>query len=142
MKKFAGIIAGSILANGIPSTAFSEDIVVLKHIHVGTIISASDIVPPKSAAAMRRAAGLIGKETARTLYQGQPILDKDVRSPTLIKRNAIVQVEFNKGLMTILTEGRALDDGGLGSRIRVMNLSSKRIITTIVTSANTVAATS
>lgn len=139
MKKFAGLIAGSILSAGIPPAA-AEDLVAVKHIRVGSIISAADIATPKSMEAMRRASKMIGQESARTLYQGQPIAENDVRAPTLVRRNAIVQMEFQKGMMTISTEGRALDDGGMGSRIRVMNLTSKRVITTIVTSPSTVVA--
>ena len=142
MKKFAGVVVGSILANGIPYSAFAEDITAKQHIRVGSVVGSSDISTPRSASAMRLAASLIGKEAVRTIYQGQPILQEDVQSPTLVRRNAIVQMTFVKGGMTILTEGRALDDGSLGSRIRVINLSSKRVITTTVTSANTVVAAS
>jgi flagella basal body P-ring formation protein FlgA len=79
-------------------------------------------------------------EAGRTFYQGQPIDETKLRAPTLIKRNTIVQMEYARGPMTISAEGRALDPGGLGDRIRVMNLGSKRIVTVVVTGENAVRA--
>ncbi len=137
MNKFAGLIAASILAN---TSATAEDLVASRIIRSGSILSASDIVTPNNHEALRRAVGIIGMETTRTLYQGQTIDTVLLRTPTLIKRNAIVQMEYIKGPMTISAEGRALDKGGLGDRVRVMNLTSKRIVTVIVTGADSVKA--
>ncbi len=137
MNKFAGLIAASILAN---TTATAEELVASKIIRAGSILSASDIVTPDNHAALRRAVDIIGMETTRTLYKGQAIDTVTLRTPTLIKRNAIVQMEYIKGPMTISAEGRALDKGGLGDRVRVMNLTSKRIVTVIVTGTDSVKA--
>jgi flagella basal body P-ring formation protein FlgA len=139
MKKFAGIIAGSILAND-PSFALADDIVAARNIRVGAIVSASDIVAPSDRDSLRRAAKFIGLEAVKTFYEGQPLDEKSLRPPTLVKRNAIVQMDYVKGPMSISAEGRALDQGGLGDRIRIMNLSSKRVITAIVTGADSVKA--
>jgi len=139
MNKYAGIIAGSILASGL-SAAHAEDVTAARPIRAGAIVSASDIATPNEREAMRRAARMIGMEAARTLYKGQSIDAEDLRQPTLIKRNAIVQMEFTKGPMTILAEGRALDKGGMGERIRVMNLLSKRVVTATVFGADLVKA--
>lgn len=139
MKKYAGIIAGSILASGF-SAAYAEDVTAARHIRAGAIVVASDIVTPKEHETMRRAADMIGMEATRTLYKGQPIDEDDLRPPTLVKRNAIVQMEFTKGPMTIMAEGRALDKGGMGERIRVMNLLSKRVVTATVFGADLVKA--
>ena len=79
-------------------------------------------------------------ETDRTYYQGQPIDEGNLRPRTLIKRNAVVQMEYAKGPMMISAEGRALDRGALGDRIRVMNLDSKRIVTVVVVGADAVKA--
>ncbi len=137
MNKFSGLIAASLLAN---TTALAEDLVVSRNIRAGSIITASDIITPDDHLALRRAVDIIGMETTRSLYQGQKINEAELRAPTLISRNAIVQMEYAKGQMTISTEGRALDKGGLGDRVRVMNLASKRIVTVIVTGADSVKA--
>jgi flagellar basal body P-ring formation protein FlgA len=137
MNKFAGLIAASILAN---TSATAEELVSSRIIRAGSILSATDIVAPNNHEALRRAVDIIGMETTRTLYKGQTINTTTLRTPTLIKRNAIVKMEYIKGPMTISSEGRALDKGGLGDRVRVINLTSKRIVTVIVTGADSVKA--
>ena len=139
MKKFSGIIAMAALGVGIDA-ACAEDIVAARNIRAGTIISASDIVTPQDRIALRRAVDIIGKEAGRAFYRGQPIDESKLRPPTLIKRNTVVQMEYSHGPMTISAEGRALDNGALGERIRVMNLGSKRIVTVVVTGADSVKA--
>ncbi len=137
MNKYAGLIAASLLV-GTPVVA--EELVTSKVIRAGAIITASDIVAPNDDDALRKAADIIGMETTRTLYKGQTIDKTSLRAPTLISRNAIVLMEYAKGPMTISSEGRALEQGSLGDRVRVMNLISKRIVTVIVTGPNSVRA--
>ncbi len=140
MKKFAGVIAGLVLANEGALAAEATDIIAAKHIRAGAILTASDISTPQDRESMRRAYNMIGLEAKRTYYRGQAIDEDDFKSPTLVARNAIVQMEFEKGPMIILAEGRALDKGSQGERIRVMNMVSKRIITATVTGADSVRA--
>lgn len=137
MKTYVGIIASTILANW-GSHLYAEDIVVNRNIRAGHLISASDIQTPQSTNALRRATMMVGKEAARTLYKGQAVSDGDVRSPTLVTRNSIVAMTFTKGSMTIDAEGRALEDGSIGDRIRVMNLGSKRVTTMTVSGPESV----
>lgn len=138
MKQFAGIIATSILAGDLASAAAAEELVAARNIRAGAIITAADIENPSDRDAMRRAIDIIGMETSRTLYRGQPLDEEDLRKPTLVKRNAIVHMEYSNGPMIISAEGRALDKGGMGERIRVMNLLSKRVVTATVTGADSV----
>jgi len=142
MNKFAGIIATSILASDMFNVAAAEDLLAARVIRAGDVITASDIVSPTDLTAMRRAVNIIGMEAVRTFYKGQPLDEKQMRKPTIVKRNAIVQMAFSQGAMTINAEGRALDQGGLGDRIRVMNLSSKRIVTATVSGPDSVQAKS
>lgn len=137
MSKYLGVIASAILANGLPPAA-AEEVMAAKNIRAGTPVSPIDIMPPRSHEAMRRAASMIGMETTHTIYKGQAFDTYDLRTPILVKRNAIVQMEFSKGTMTIAAEGRALSDGSLGDRIRVMNLLSKRVITMTVSGEQSV----
>lgn len=139
MTKYAGIIAGSVLAS-FSNTANAEDIIAANTIKAGDALTSADIVTPNNADDLRRAINFVGMEASRTVYKGQTIEIKDLHEPTLIERNTIIQMEFNKGPLTILAEGRALDDGALGQRIRVMNLHSKRVVTAIVTGADLVRA--
>lgn len=137
MNKFSGLIAATILATGY-APALAEEPVAARNIRAGEVIASGDMEAPASADGLRVAAGFIGKEAARTIYRGQKITDQDLRAPTLVERNAIVTMEFSKGSLAITTEGRALEPGGLGSRIRVMNMASRRVVTAHVVAANVV----
>lgn len=75
--------------------------------------------------AFDRAADVIGQEARVTLYAGRPILIGDVGPPALVDRNQIVPLRFQAGGLVITTEGRALERGGIGDRIRIMNLTSR-----------------
>ena len=52
---------------------------------------------------------------------------------SLVDRNEIVALSFKSGGLAILTEGRALARGGVGDRIRVMNLASRTTVTGTIT---------
>lgn len=78
----------------------------------------------------------VGKEIKRAVYAGKTITKNDVGPPTIIERNAIVSLEFVRGPLVITTEGRALDSGAMGDGVRVMNLSSKIILSAVVTGPN------
>ena len=138
MKKFAGLIATSILASDFAGVAAAQELIATRNIRAGEIIAAADIVTPGSREALRRAVEIIGMETSRAVYRGQPLDQEALRKPTLVERNAVVYMEYNHGPMTLSAEGRALDKGAMGERIRVMNLASKRVVTAIVTGADSV----
>ncbi len=64
---------------------------------------------------------VIGLETQVAVYRGHAIRVGDLGPPTLIQRNELVRISFKLGGLTLETEGRALDDGAMGQRVRVMN---------------------
>ncbi|WP_371156222.1 flagellar basal body P-ring formation chaperone FlgA [Jannaschia sp. 2305UL9-9] len=81
---------------------------------------------------------LIGLEARVNLYPGRPIRLRDVGLPTVIQRNAVVPLIFNRGGLTITLEGRALGRAGEGEAIRVMNLSSRSTVTGVATASGAV----
>lgn len=137
MKKFTGLIAATILATGYAPTLADEP-VAARNIRAGELLAAADIETPASESGLRQAADFIGKEAARSIYRGQRITEQDLRAPTLVARNAVVTMEFSKGRLSIATEGRALDPGAAGARIRVMNIVSRRVVSAVVVDPNTV----
>lgn len=68
---------------------------------------------------------VIGQEAQTALYPNKPIFLNQLGPPALIERNQIIQLKFAASRLTIITEGRALERGGLGDRVRIMNLSSR-----------------
>ena len=71
---------------------------------------------------------VLGREARRTIFQGRPIFLSDVAAPALIERNQIVLLVFRAGGLSIETEGRAMERGASGDRIRVLNLSSRTTV--------------
>jgi flagella basal body P-ring formation protein FlgA len=75
-----------------------------------------------------RLADVIGQEARVALYAGRPILVGDIGPPAVIARNQIVALHYRANGITISTEGRALERGAIGDRVRVMNLGSRATV--------------
>jgi flagella basal body P-ring formation protein FlgA len=123
------------------ATPLSADTVIAKHtIRAQQIIAASDLavakgVTPGAASALEQVAGL---EARRVIYAGRPVALSDVGPPALVERNEIVPLAYRLSGLTIKTEGRALGRGGLGDRIRVMNLDSRAPVHGVIDETGTV----
>lgn len=108
--------------------AGAGEITALRTLPAGTVVSLSDLGVAEGA----DAAPFVGLEVVRAIYVGRPVRMQDLGPPTLVRRNAIVQMIYDRGVLSIRTEGRALDAGGQGERIRVMNLSSREPVSATV----------
>lgn len=53
----------------------------------------------------------------------------DLAPPTLVRRNDLVRMRFVGGRLEIRAEGRALEAGRAGERVRVLNLDSRQPVT-------------
>lgn len=71
---------------------------------------------------------IIGMEAKVSLYAGRPIRPGDVGFPSIVERNQVIKLIYQRHGLTITTEGRALDRAGPGDVIRVMNLASRTTI--------------
>ncbi len=85
-----------------------------------------------------RAEQLIGQQLKRRLPQHKIIKVNYVKPPTLIKRGEIVSIVAKNTGYSVKMSGTALMNGIRGERIRVKNLSSKRIIEGTVKEAGVV----
>ncbi len=70
----------------------------------------------------------VGKVTKRAIALGEPLTTSLLQSPILVKPRGIVRLVAEKGLLRITTIGQVKDKGGRGDVVRVMNLSSKRLV--------------
>ena len=114
--------------------AAADTLIAVRLLRAQTTLSAEDMTLiggtlPGAASAL---ADVIGLETRVAVYQGQPILQKNLGPPAVIERNQAVQMAFQSGTLTILSDGRALERGGVGDRIRVMNIASRSTITGVI----------
>lgn len=110
--------------------AHADTIVASRTIRPNEIIAASDLsvrdaVIPGGVDDPRL---LIGQEARVALYPGRPVRLSDVGPPAVIDRNQIVPLIYSRGGIEISTEGRALGRGGIGDKLRVMNMTSRTTV--------------
>jgi len=111
--------------------ALASSVTAVRPIRAQTVVTAADVelVEDSVPGALAAIEDAIGLEARVTLYPGRPILAAQLGPPALVERNQLVRMVFQRGPLAIDTEGRALDRGGVGERIRVMNLGSRQIVT-------------
>lgn len=81
---------------------------------------------------------IVGRTTRRTLPMGQPIRAGDLIATHLVTKNGIVDVRiFSRG-MSLVMQGKALEDGAEGDTVRVLNTRSNKTVQGIVTGPNQV----
>ncbi len=105
-------------------------VVATRPIPSRTILTESDVAlrPSPFGAGLTDPAAAVGMETRVALYAGRPIRAEDIGPPALVERNALVLLRYQRGALYITAEGRALDRGAVGERIRVTNLSSRQTV--------------
>ncbi|RZO67970.1 MAG: flagellar basal body P-ring formation protein FlgA [Parvularculaceae bacterium] len=119
-----------------PGFVSAAEMFAARNISAGEILLEGDLINADEE--IVAAESLIGLETRRSLYKGAPVFAGMLRAPILVKRNAIVAMEFRSGPLVIRSEGRALQEGANGDIIRVMNLGSRTTITATVNGGNSV----
>ncbi len=107
--------------------AFGTNVTANVTLTRGHIIEQGDIKlspesPPGSDALMER---YIGQQMRRTVYAGARLSANHVDRPTLVRRNTRVNMIYRLGRLQMTASGRAMDEGGAGDIITVMNLDSK-----------------
>lgn len=111
--------------------AMADTVVPTRTLRAQTIIAAGDLTvrPASVPGTVSDPSTLIGQEARIALYAGRPVRPADVGPPAIIERNQIVRMTYTGGGLRITAEARSLARGGVGDRIRVMNLSSRTTLT-------------
>lgn len=111
--------------------ASAETVIAAGTIRSQTIIGPSDlaVIDEITPGAISRLEDAIGLEARVNLYPGRPIAMGDLAQPSVINRNEVITLQFERAGLTILTEGRALERAATGDRMRVMNLASRLTVT-------------
>lgn len=117
------LLIACVLSGG----ARAETLVATRTIRAHSVLTAEDMerVATNFPGAATDPAAIIGLETRVALYKGRPILSDQLSQPAIVERNAAVPLAYRAGPVIIVTEGRALDRGGAGELIRVLNISSR-----------------
>lgn len=84
-------------------------------------------------------AQLIGMTPRRGVSTNQPVRLRDLQSPRMVDKGSMVTITLSTPSMTLTTQGKALQDGGKGEVIRVVNTQSNRIVEATVAGPNVVA---
>jgi flagella basal body P-ring formation protein FlgA len=114
----------------------------------GEVVRASDIVVerrPKAEAGVDVAGetrSVVGMALRRAMRAGQILRAADLMRPELVQRNENVTLLFEVPGIMLTSRAKALETGGEGDLISVLNLQSKRTVQGTVTGPNTVTVTS
>lgn len=122
----------------LPAYAHASEVTANTILRRGTILTAQNISESATDASNDNLQAYIGQELNRTVYAGHTIDISYVRAPTLIKRNAQINMVYSFGALQVTAKGRALQMGGKGDLISVMNLSSRKKITATITGVDMV----
>jgi len=126
--------------------AMAEVAVLTHHLRPGAVLTAEDISIARLHALLLHGniplppAEAPGLQMRRDMGPGQPITRADVLKHILVAHNAKVRIVLFAAGISLGAEGVALDEGGLGDRIRVQNPSSRAILEADITGANEVRA--
>jgi len=115
----------------LPGMATADSVVATRTIRAQNILGPDDVslVAAAIPGAITATEDALGLEARVSIYAGRPIRPSDLGPAAVIDRNQIVPLVFSTGGLSILTEGRALDRGGIGDIIRIMNLGSRATVT-------------
>lgn len=110
----------------------------------GDVIKASDITwisladNQVSRNVIRTSDQLIGMTPRNQIKEGSTVRLSDVNRPVLVKRGALVKINFNTSNISLSTIGKAVEKGGKGDVIQVKNNASQKVISAIVLGTNLV----
>ncbi len=115
----------------LPLPALADSLVATRVIPAQAVIAAEDVtlVAADLPGALGDPAAAIGQEARVAIYPGRAIRAADLGRAAVVERNQVVALAYRAGSLTILTEGRALNRGGPGDIIEVLNLTSRSRVT-------------
>lgn len=140
LRKTASLAALVCLA---AAPVLAQMVVPTRVIRSRSVIAATDlaVIAGDHPGAVADLAAIVGKEARVALYPGRPVRAADIGEPAVVERNQIVRMTYRAGALVISADGRALDRGGVGDRVRVMNLDSRTIVSGRVMAAREIEVT-
>ncbi len=139
MKTALSILA--FFASTVPVLA--ETVVAARTIRAHSVLTADDIglAAGEVPGALKALGEAVGLEAKVMIYAGRPVRASDLGPPAIIERNQIVTLRFQRGGLTIATEGRAMSRAGIGDTVRAVNLASRLSVSGLVASDGSVRVT-
>ena len=111
--------------------------VLLRDIATGEVVTADDLteaavtgnLPANTADSADQ---LIGMAARKPLRAGRPVSLSEVRQPILVVKGSLVTVRVSMPGIELSTTAKAIEQGAMGDVIRVMNLTSNRVVQAVV----------
>jgi len=128
-----GLLGAGVLAWNAGAATAAAETLARTRIPAGTEIEANMLEG-------QDADRFVGLEAKRTIWPGRPITRRDAGPPRLVQRNTVVEIFYRAGTLELRDEGRALEEGAEGDRIKVMNTDSRQVIRAVVTGPSQVSA--
>jgi flagella basal body P-ring formation protein FlgA len=150
-KRFSGTLAasgpnGEIAVPVSGRVAAVVQVPVLSHaLNQGEIVAAADIDLVRMQAdrvardAITDPEKIIGRTAARILTAEHPLRANDLVRDLVVKRGQTVTMVLDETSMDLTTQGRALTDGAKGDPVKVINISSSRVVEGVAAGPNLVA---
>lgn len=115
----------------LPLPVLADSLVATRVIRAHEVVTTEDValVAADLPDALTDPAAAIGQEARVAIYPGRAVRAADLGTAAVVERNQIVALIYRAGGLTILAEGRALDRGGPGDVVEVLNLSSRTKLT-------------
>lgn len=109
-----------------PACASAGSVVALRTLPAGTVIMPADVtVSDEGEGDPDDVAQVVGLQLQVMVYEGRRIESSFLTAPTVVNRNQMVTLAYEKSALRIEAEGRALSAGSIGQIIRVMNTASR-----------------
>lgn len=129
----------------VPEEAGPMVVTLARSVPRGAMLTAEDITlaaagPRGPDGIFTNPADVIGRRTKAAIGEGKPLLLRQLEPVWLISKGNPVVLVAKAGGLAVSAPAEALDDGGMGDVIRVLNLSSQREVKAIVTGKNSVTA--
>lgn len=119
----------------LPPPAIADSVVATRMLRAGTILQPGDVrLAQGQDGGFSDPSQAIGLETLVMISDGRPLRPEHLTTPTLVNRNQMVTIIYDKGPLRIEAAGRAITAGGAGQAVRVMNTSSRVTVTGRVSS--------
>lgn len=112
--------------------------VAVARLGAGTVIQAGDLRMARVRGSLGRDAvdrldAIVGKELRHPAMAGQPLRRAELVPPALVQKGAPVQMTLGNAGIVLIAQGVALETGGLGALVHVVNISSRAMLEAEVT---------
>jgi len=81
---------------------------------------------------------VLGKRLLRNISAGTPLKKEILGSPLLVSRGSLITLSIEGRNIRIHAQGKALEKGGKGETIKVLNIDSKKRLEGIIVDVNSV----